>query len=112
VASTLWKQPTAGRSLEHNKISETDPVSALRQLDSLALPIGWSNYAQPPKGAEQSPAAPSWSDAPEMILGWLITAVAALFGAPFWFDLLQRVIRLKGAGPSPEEKQADTAAAA
>lgn len=52
---------------------------------------------------------PDWA---EMIGGWLITALAALFGAPFWFDLLQIVIRLKGSGPSPAEKKNDTAAAA
>nr|WP_294504806.1 hypothetical protein [uncultured Rhodopila sp.] len=42
--------------------------------------------------------------------GWLITALAALFGAPFWFDLLQGFVRLKGAGPSPQEKKDGTAA--
>lgn len=45
------------------------------------------------------------------VLGWLITAVAALFGAPFWFDALQSIIRLKGAGPSPDEKATNRAAA-
>ena len=50
-----------------------------------------------------------WS---EMVGGWLITAFAALFGAPFWFDLLQLIIRLKGTGPSPAEKARQTAAAA
>jgi hypothetical protein len=43
--------------------------------------------------------------------GWLITAFAALFGAPFWFDVLQSVIRLKGSGPSPAEKANKQAAA-
>jgi hypothetical protein len=42
----------------------------------------------------------------------LITAFAALFGAPFWFDTLQLIIRLKGAGPSPQEKKSGAAAAA
>jgi len=45
------------------------------------------------------------------ILGWIITALASLFGAPFWFDTLQQVIRLKGSGPSPDEKTNKTAAA-
>lgn len=40
----------------------------------------------------------------ETVAGWLITAVATLFGAPFWFDALQQVVRLKGSGPSPAEK--------
>jgi hypothetical protein len=45
-------------------------------------------------------------------VGWLITAVATLFGAPFWFDALERVVRLKGSGPSPAEKRAHMGAAA
>jgi hypothetical protein len=39
------------------------------------------------------------------IAGWLITAFATLFGAPFWFDALQQIVRLKGAGPSPADKK-------
>jgi hypothetical protein len=46
-----------------------------------------------------------------MVVGWIITGLAALFGAPFWFDLLQQICRLKGTGPSPDEKQEGTAAA-
>lgn len=44
------------------------------------------------------------------VFGWLITALASLFGAPFWFDALQQIIRLKGAGPSPSEKGTNAAA--
>jgi hypothetical protein len=46
------------------------------------------------------------------IVGWVITAFSTLFGAPFWFDLLQTVVRLKGSGPSPEEKVDGTAGSA
>jgi hypothetical protein len=31
-------------------------------------------------------------------LGWLITAMAALMGAPFWFDLISRLVPLRGNG--------------
>jgi uncharacterized membrane protein YedE/YeeE len=33
-----------------------------------------------------------------MLIGWLIVAGAALFGAPFWFDTLQRITQLRGVG--------------
>jgi hypothetical protein len=33
--------------------------------------------------------------------GLLITASSALFGAPFWFDLLQHLVELRGTGPKP-----------
>jgi hypothetical protein len=34
-------------------------------------------------------------------LGWLITAFAVSQGAPFWFDLMNRFINLRGSGPKP-----------
>ncbi len=34
----------------------------------------------------------------ETILGWLITAMALTLGAPFWFDLLNKLVSLRGAG--------------
>jgi hypothetical protein len=32
-------------------------------------------------------------------VGWLITALAVSLGAPFWFDLLNKVIKLRATGP-------------
>ncbi len=42
------------------------------------------------------------------LFGWFITALAVSLGAPFWFDLLQKVINIRNAGvrpPSREEQQ-------
>ena len=38
------------------------------------------------------------------LTGWLITTLAASFGAPFWFDTLNKVIDIRGVGRAPEEK--------
>jgi hypothetical protein len=38
--------------------------------------------------------------------GLLFTAVAAAQGAPFWFDLLKKLINLRGTGANPVEKEA------
>ena len=75
-------------------------TDALFQLDQLGLPLGWTGW---PIGQYVSNKLPllGWLSA---IVGWLITALATLFGAPFWFDLLRRVVRLKGSGPAPGEK--------
>jgi hypothetical protein len=35
------------------------------------------------------------------LLGVLITAVAARLGAPFWFDMLKRLVNLRSTGPKP-----------
>ncbi|MDR7332254.1 hypothetical protein [Roseateles asaccharophilus] len=34
-------------------------------------------------------------------LGWVVTALAGMLGAPFWFDLLQKLTNLRGTGPKP-----------
>jgi hypothetical protein len=39
------------------------------------------------------------------ILGWLITGLAVSLGAPFWFDLLNRFVDLRGAGRRPAPAQ-------
>lgn len=35
------------------------------------------------------------------VLGWLVTGLAVSLGAPFWFDLLNRLVDLRGAGKRP-----------
>lgn len=70
----------------------------IRRLDALELPIGWPD---PTFGRD-------WY---MRILGWLITGAAISLGAPFWFDLLNRmmVIRstVKPHEKSPEESSED-----
>jgi hypothetical protein len=39
------------------------------------------------------------------LIGILITALAARQGAPFWFDILKRVVNLRGTGANPAEKE-------
>jgi hypothetical protein len=123
VASVLWKQPNVAKAAEGIKpTNDKDPIAAIRLFDTLRLPIGWCNYnlpAEKKSAGAPDPAGKSCQAEPkdsndylEMFVGWLITAAAALFGAPFWFDLLQSFVRLKGAGPSPDEKKTNRAAAA
>jgi hypothetical protein len=37
--------------------------------------------------------------------GWVITALMLSLGAPFWFDLLKKLVSLRGAGVNPDEKK-------
>ncbi len=57
----------------------------LSQINGLQLPLGWGEGQRPD----------SYGVA---ILGWLFTAIALSLGAPFWFDLLNRVTALRGGG--------------
>jgi hypothetical protein len=38
------------------------------------------------------------------LLGWLLTAFAISLGAPFWFDILNKIINIRSSGKAPEEK--------
>lgn len=102
VAKALWVQPMLTKSLA--MAPGTAPADALKQLDELRLPVGWTAGK-----ARAFCAGINWAEA---IGGWFITAVATLFGAPFWFDLLQNIVRLKGSGASPDEKRKSLGAAA
>ena len=41
---------------------------------------------------------------PPWIVGVLISGVATTQGAPFWFDLLSKLINIRGAGTKPAAK--------
>jgi hypothetical protein len=40
------------------------------------------------------------------VLGMLITGAAAAQGAPFWFDILKKLVNVRGTGAKPEEQSA------
>ena len=42
-----------------------------------------------------------------MIVGWLLTASATLFGAPFWFDLLNKFMVVRSTIKPEEKSQAE-----
>ncbi|MBS0446169.1 MAG: M15 family metallopeptidase [Proteobacteria bacterium] len=48
-----------------------------------------------------------WPAAIFAVGGWLILALAATLGAPFWFDLLGRLVKLRGSGTSSGSTDSD-----
>jgi len=46
---------------------------------------------------------------PYIILGWLLTAVALTAGAPFWFDMLKKLVNIRSAGPKPDTSTKNSA---
>lgn len=111
IASTLWKDPTLrasvaaqaqkaasdGNATDLGSGSAGDETLAAQidHVKQLSLPIGWST----------DPADPRWPDDAggwlAKILGLAATIVALSMGAPFWFDLLGRVSRVRGGGAPP-----------
>jgi len=102
MAGSLTKEPPPGtaRAGDTTQTVRSDSLSTemLHRLDGLKLPIGWPDPAFPREWYMR-------------ILGWLITGFAISFGAPFWFDLLNRmmVVRstVKPDEKSPEESSKD-----
>ena len=99
IGRTLWRQPMLVKEIAPQKdLASMDVSKTLDTLKALDVPIGWGSEDVKDFSGGGLPLL-------TLIGGWLIVAVATLFGAPFWFDALQRIIRLKGSGPSPAEKQ-------
>jgi hypothetical protein len=69
----------------------TTTVPTYAQLQDIGMPIGWSATAWP--GLE-------WALALHVV-GWFLMALAGSFGAPIWFDLLNKLVNLRVAGPVP-----------
>lgn len=82
-------------------------AKSLRQaLDrTTELPIGWSaanwqDQWQPNQGGIGSVL--------RLLTGWLFSAIAISMGAPFWFNLLNKVVNVRNSGKPPNSKDLDT----
>lgn len=100
---------SAEETVKQNSItnsSSTDIAQMAGKIQSLNLPIGWpacTNFMElPSKGTE---AQITWlrpgETLPMKIGGLLVTAGAISMGAPFWFDLLGKLVNLRAAGSKP-----------
>jgi hypothetical protein len=38
------------------------------------------------------------------VMGILLSGFAAAQGSPFWFDILKKIVNIRGSGKSPDEK--------
>jgi len=78
----------------------------LAQIKKLGLPVGWNR--EDPRLMPDTPGG--WVT---KIFGWLVTAAALSLGAPFWFDLLNKIMiirsTVKPREKSPEEPPIDRA---
>jgi hypothetical protein len=85
----LWQHP----ALAAQVLAAPSSIDQ-RTVDALfSLPIGWSTFPPVFDGAFLLQA-----------VGWTMTAASTLFGAPFWFDMLQKIMQLRGTGAKPGEK--------
>jgi hypothetical protein len=103
IAQHLWSDKTVRAAVvaRANAVKSGEPanlptvakqVGAMKQLE---VPIGWSVESRPQ-------GAGGWIVRLLLkVLGLLLTASALTLGAPFWFDALSKVARLRSAGAPP-----------
>jgi hypothetical protein len=113
---------------------EANPEEALQnfrnQFVGLTLPIGWGftrvastafyddncqlfpgenqSFGIPVIGSTLCITPPNSNNQANLaikVLGIVLTALAARQGAPFWFDILKRVVNLRSTGANPAEKE-------
>jgi hypothetical protein len=67
---------------------------SLTDVNNVGIPLGWHHG--------------DWSvdHGLNMFVGWLLTAIAISLGAPFWFDILNKVMVVRST-VKPREKSHD-----
>ncbi len=103
------------------------------ELQALNIPFGWTFapfdthgrqcsllpfkasqvWGIPAQDSQGQPVCKTFSNLPPDMLSWLVkilgmlmTGLAAAQGAPFWFDILGKLVNVRSTGINPSEKQA------
>ncbi|HVX41246.1 MAG TPA: hypothetical protein VHB25_16885 [Gemmatimonadaceae bacterium] len=98
--TTGGSQPTTGAqdSVQAKQIAEQ-----IAALERAGLSFGWTRVCAPTSPSfwtlQATPPCQSW---PLSLVGIFVTTVALSFGAPFWFDALNKVTNLRQAGTPPD----------
>ncbi len=104
IRSTITQ--TASQRIDYIK-----DLEARREIEKLlgnaSVPIGWQNINQQFEQLDTKSSNGGnvlliriWQGF-KLICGWTISGLAIAMGAPFWFDILNKVINVRNAGPKP-----------
>ena len=105
VVRDLWQDDALRYSVAQEAISmasTTQSSDTLEVPDAIlaSFPLGWEG--EDPFGRADEARSWSWGTWLAHLMGWFLTTAAVSLGAPFWFDLLSRVAKLRGTGRRPE----------
>ncbi len=84
---------------EQSKGASAEFNEAVKEISDAGFPVGWSLTTT--KAWKAHPVGTFF----ESILGWLMAGAAAALGAQFWFDLMKRIINMRGTGVKPDSNQ-------
>jgi hypothetical protein len=100
IINKLWNDPVARQVINDQAQKFELPANAsskeiekyVNDLQVLPIPIGWIPENMPKSGNELT----------TKIIGILISGIAAAQGAPFWFDIMRKIINFRSGGGSSE----------
>lgn len=119
IGETLWKAPTirdavvasaaeqlqtaqeAAPAGETDAEAERNAVEIFEEeLATLGLPVGWTKQELAQFGLPKELAMANDPTRPvpellDLLIGWAAMVGAAMFGAPFWFDLLRKIVSFR-----------------
>jgi len=111
LVNSLWADKTvraavvaeAGRTVQagQRQTNLGDAAKEVQTIKALNVPLGWKLKRHDPRDLPHG--LRSWF---AKALGLLLTAVALTLGAPFWFDLLSKLVRVRGSGAPPPARDA------
>jgi hypothetical protein len=105
AATTLTEDGVDKSGLDADKDGIITVAEANDKLGEFSLPVGWDVSQADDDPANDGLIAffkqSSFWGAALTIVGWVLTALLVMLGGPFWFDLLIRLVALRGAGPKP-----------
>jgi len=91
VAEEVVKKPISESPADKTK----SRIEKMREeFEAIRLPIGWEKA-----DIEKKSGFTDWI---LRICGWFITAFAVTLGAPFWFDVLNKIINIRASGMKPK----------
>lgn len=94
----------AGSAVSNCSTSELECIRDQVNQNIDALPIGRSSTTI----TEQDKESQGWLFPPfKRILGWILSGFAISMGAPFWFELLGKIVNVRNTGPKPQSSTDD-----
>lgn len=83
------------KRLDNNVAQLRQDISKLKDSVAVNLPLGWQD------------GKVDLSKTRQHLMGWLASILAICLGAPFWFDMLNKIANLRGNGRRPPTDKAE-----
>jgi hypothetical protein len=106
--SVIRSTITQSASQRIDYIKDSEARKEIEQLlGNASVPIGWQNINQQFERLETRDSNKlnvlliRILQGVKVICGWIVSGLAIAMGAPFWFDILNKVINVRNAGPKP-----------